>query len=161
MQGLLLVGKLLELCEHRKKNFTFDYNYFNALKIKIFYVADPCHHYSNLSEANRNTNYQTPESEPTLCDSQLLKGWYRFVGGAGTKMQTTPVPRNRCGTVKSGWLKTAHPSVEDGKVLRIVCFSSNCGDRRSIFVKNCGLYYIYELLAPQSCPKRFCGTDEK
>ena len=76
-------------------------------------------------------------------------------------MQTTPVPRNRCGTVKSGWLKTAHPSVEDGNVLRIVCFSSNCGDRRSIFVKNCGLYYIYELLAPQSCPKRFCGTDEK
>ena len=68
-----------------KIKFTFDSNYFNALKIKIFFVADPCHHYSNLSEANRNTNHQTPESEPTLCNKQLLKGWYRFVGGAGTK----------------------------------------------------------------------------
>ena len=147
-----------------KINFTIDSNDFNALKIKIFFVADPCHHYSNLSEANRNTNHQTPQPEPTLCDSQLPKGWYRFVGDAGTKMQTTPVPRDRCGTVKSGWLETAHPSVEDGKVRRNVCFgslSTDCGDGRSIFVKNCGLYYIYELLAPQGCPKRFCGTDEK
>ena len=67
------------------------------------------------------------------------------------KMQTTPVPRDRCGTVKSGWLETAHPSVEDGKVRRNVCFgslSTDCGDGRSIFVKNCGSYYIYELLAP-------------
>lgn len=37
-------------------------------------------------------------------------------------MQTTPVPRDRCGTVKSGWLETAHPSVEDGKVRINVCF---------------------------------------
>ena len=66
MQGLLLVGKLLELCEHRKKNFTIDSNDFNALKIKIFFVADPCHHYSNLSEANRNTKHQTPQPGPTL-----------------------------------------------------------------------------------------------
>ena len=85
MQGLLLVGKLLELCEHRKKKFTIDSNDFNALKIKIFFVADPCHHYLNLSEVNRNTNHQTPPSEPTLCDSRLPKGWYRFVGDAGKK----------------------------------------------------------------------------
>ena len=65
-------------------------------------------------------------------------------------MQTTPVPRDRCGTVKSGWLETTHPSVEDGKVRLNVCFgslSTDCGDSRSIFVKNCGLYYIYELLS--------------
>ena len=126
-----------------KINFTIDSNDFNALKIKIFFVADPCHHYLNLSEANRNTNHQTPPSEPTLCDSRLPKGWYRFVGDAGTKMQTTPVPRDRCGTVKSGWLETAHPSVEDGKVRQNVCFgslSTDCGGGRSIFVKNCGLY---------------------
>ena len=143
-------------------NFTIDSNDFNALKIKIFFVADPCHHYSNLSEANRNTNPQKPQSEKTLCDSKLPKGWYRFVGDAGTKMLTTPVPRGRCGTINSGWLTTAHPSVEDGKVRRDVCFgslSTSCTDSRSIFVKNCGLYYIYELFAPKNYPKRFCGTD--
>ena len=60
-------------------------------------------------------------------------------------MQATPVPRDRCGTVKSGWLETAHPSVEDGKVRRNVCFgslSTDCGDGRSIFVKNWD-YIIY------------------
>ena len=98
----------------------------------------------------------------TLCDSQLPEGWYRFVGDAGTKMQTTPMPRGICGTTNSGWLTTAHPSVEDGKVRRNVCFgplSTGCKDSKSIFVKNCGLYYIYELFAPNNCPKRFCGTD--
>lgn len=70
-----------------KINFTIDSNDFNALIIKIFFVADPCHHYSNLSEANRNTNHRTPQPEPTLCDSQLPMGWYRFLGDAGTKMQ--------------------------------------------------------------------------
>ena len=87
-----------------------------------------------------------------------------FSGRCRNKNATTPVPRGRCGTVKSGWLETAHPSVEDGKVRRNVCFgshSTDCGDSRSIFVKSCGLYYIYELLAPKNYPKRFWGTDEK
>ena len=35
-----------------KINFTIDSNEFNALKITIFFVADPCHYYLNLSEAD-------------------------------------------------------------------------------------------------------------
>ena len=166
MQGIPLVGKLLELYEHRKKYILpLILMTLMPLKLKILFLADPCHHYSKMSEAHRNVNHQTQESdEELLCDRQLPEVWYRFVGDAGTKMPTTPVPRNRCGTAKSGWLKTAHPSVEDGIVRRKVCFSSistNCKDFRLIFVKNCGLYYVYELLALSSCPRRYCGTDEK
>ena len=58
------------------------------LKVSFFFVADPCHHYSNLSEANRNTETETKE---VLCDSQLRKGWYCFVGAAGTRMPTERV----------------------------------------------------------------------
>ena len=58
----------------------------------------------------------------TLCDSQLPEGWYRFVGDAGTKMQTKSVPRGRCGTINSGWLTTAHPSVEDGNYIMYTNF---------------------------------------
>ena len=36
---------------------------------------------------------------------------------------TTRVPAYRCGTNWSGWLMTAHPTVEDGEVPRRVCFS--------------------------------------
>ena len=81
-------------------------------------------------------------------------------------MPTERVPAFRCGTDWSGWLMTAHPSVEDGKVLGKVCFSARspgakCVAEKSIFVINCGLYYIYELFAPNVCSRRFCGTDEK
>ena len=162
MQGLLLVGKLLELHECGKMYVIIDsIRTIIILKLLFFFLADPCHHYSNLSDANRNENYITRAFGPTLCDSQLAEGWYRFVGAAGTKMPTKRVPAFRCGTNWSGWLMTAHPTIEDGEVSRMVCFSdrsTGCKVERSIFVKNCGLYYIYKLLAPQDCPYRFCGT---
>ena len=164
MQGLLLVGKLLELHECGKMYVIIDSIItVILLKLLFFFLADPCHHYSNLSDANRNENYITIVSGQTFCDSQLAKGWYRFMGAAGTKMPTKRVPAFRCGTTWSGWLTTAHPTIEDGEVKRVVCFSdrsTGCRKKRSIFVKNCGLYYIYKLLASKDCPSRFCGTDE-
>ena len=106
------------------------------LKVSFFFVADPCHHYSNLSEANRNTKTETKE---VLCDSQLRKGWYRFVGAAGTRMPTERVQAFRCGTNWPGWLTTTHPTVEDGEVRGMVCFndrSTGCQYSKKIFVKN-------------------------
>ena len=105
--------------------------------------------------------YVTPDGLG-LCDSQLLEGWYRFVGAAGTKMPTTRVPAHRCGTVWSGWLITAHPTVENGEVRSQVCFSdrsTGCKELRDIFVKNCGSYFIYKLRKPPKCDSRYCGTD--
>ena len=131
------------------------------MQISSHFVADPCYHYQNLSEANRKITYETPHG-PGLCDSQLPEGWYRFVGAAGTKMPTTRVPAHRCGTDWSGWLKTAHPTVEDGEVRRTVCFSdrsTGCKQLRDISVKNCGSYFIYKLLKPPYCASRYCGTD--
>ena len=99
---------------------------------------------------------------PVLCDNELPKGWYRFVGAAGTKMPTTRVPAFRCGTVYSGWLHDPHPTMEDGEVFRRVCFSdkgSSCQDALLTSVKNCGSYYIYKLFRPPSCPSRYCGSD--
>ena len=131
------------------------------MQISFHFVADPSYHYQNLSEANRKITYATPY-DTALCDSQLPEGWYRFVGAAGTKMPTTRVPAFRCGTDWSGWLITAHPTVEDGEVRRTVCFSdrsTGCEQLINIFVKNCGSYFIYKLLKPPSCDSRYCGTD--
>ena len=77
-------------------------------------------------------------------------------------MPTTRVSAFRCGTVHSGWLNGAHPTVEEGKVLRKVYFSdrsTGCENSKKIFVKNCGSYYIYELFKPGKCNLRYCGTD--
>ena len=85
------------------------------MQFLLHFAADHCYHYKNLSYANRKISYVTPYGSE-LCDSQLPKGWYRFVGAARTKMPTTRVPAYRCGTDWSGWLVDAHPTVEDGKV---------------------------------------------
>ena len=97
-----------------------------------------------------------------LCDDQLLEGWYRFVGAAGTKMPTTRVPAYRCGTDWSGWLEGSHPAVEDGEVPRTVCFSdrsTGCKYTTRISVKNCGSYFIYKQQQLTDCNSRYCGTD--
>ena len=130
------------------------------MQLLFHFVADPCYHYKNLSEANRKMSYSTPQGL-ALCDSVLLVGWYRFVGAAGTKMPTTRVPAFRCGTVWSGWLITAHPTVEDGEVPRRVCFSdrsTGCKYNHGIVLKNCGSYFIYKLYPPP-CSSRYCGID--
>ena len=104
------------------------------------------------------------QTEPgeTLCDSQLLKGGYRFVGirrfrplsssplrvrpylipcsppHFSTRMPTERVQAFRCGTNWPGWLTTTHPTVGDGEIRRIVCFSdrsTGCKYSKKIFVK--------------------------
>ena len=77
-------------------------------------------------------------------------------------MPTTRVPAQTCGTTWPGWLDGAHPTVEDGKVVRKVCFSdlyARCKYLNWIFVKNCGSYFIYNLQRISSCDLRYCGTD--
>ena len=96
------------------------------LKVSFFFEADPCHHCSNLSEANRNTKHRTCVSEfrAMYCDNQLAGGWYRFVGAAAARMPTTRVPAYRCGADLSGWFMTTHHKVEDGEIHGTVCFSN-------------------------------------
>ena len=159
-------GLPVELYEYREKYILSSIQMTIILsKISSFFAADPCHHYSNLSEANRNTKHKTSPSSNVFCDKQLAGGWYRFVGAAGTKMPTTLVPENRCGTVRSGWLNGEHPTVELDEVHRKVCFRNRgtetppCKYSTRISVKNCGSYYIYKLYDPPKCDSRYCGTD--
>ena len=138
--------------------FSFDSSTF-FLNLYFTFSADPCYYHQNLSDASRKSSYVTPDFQE-VCDDELLEGWYRFAGAAGKKMPTTRVPRQRCGTVHSGWLNGAHPTVEDGKVRRKVCFSNRyagCKYSKEIFVKNCGSYFIYKLFPP-ACSSRYCGT---
>ena len=130
------------------------------LQLLLPFAVDLCHHYKNLSDAHRKISYVPPYGSE-LCDSQLPQGWYRLVRAAGTKMLTTRVSAYRCGADWSGWLDDAHPTEEDGKVERKVCFrdrSNGCKYVIKISVKNCGSYFIYKLYPP-TCYSRYCGTD--
>ena len=120
-----------------------------------------CYNYQILSDANRKSSYATPHGQ-SLCDTVLPTGWYRFVGAAGTKMPTTRVPPYRCGTDWSGWLDGTQPTMEEGEVLRTVCFSdrsAGCKFSSKTSVKNCGSYFIYHLQHVTNCASRYCGTN--
>ena len=131
------------------------------MQFLFHFVVDPCYQYKNLSDANRKVSYNAPP-DSGLCDRSFSEEWYRFVGDAGTKMPTTRVPAFRCGTDWSGWLDGAHPTVEDGEILRTVCFSdrsTGCKFSQVTIVKNCGSYFIYKLRPVINCNSRYCGTD--
>ena len=129
--------------------------------IAINFPADGCYNYSVLNDSQRKSSYITPDGD-AKCDSSLAEGWYRFEGAAGTKMPTTRVQAFRCDADWSGWLKDAEPTVEDGEVNRLVCFSdrtTSCKYTINILVKNCGSYFIYKLRSLKGCNSRYCGTD--
>ena len=109
-----------------------------------------------MNSTNRKNTYT---GDTSLCDDGLTEGWYRFEGGAGTRMPTKLVGMNRCGTAYPGWLNGNHPTVADGVVTRKVCFHQCDGNSNIIKVKKCTSYFIYRLLPTGGCPRRYCGTD--
>ena len=122
-----------------------------------------CRNYTWLNESYRNEHFSDAEEK---CDK--ASGWYRFGGKAGNKMTTSCLAGKRqCGTLVPGWLKGAHPSVNDGIVLRNACFKlwGRCCRMEILNIKvlNCGPYYIY-FLRPirftfnSQCNARYCAT---
>ena len=130
--------------------------FFNVLAAK---KHPECIQYQWLTDSNRH--YAEYNSADTKCDG-YLNGWYRFGGGAGTKMYTSCRSQYYCSTNHPGYLNGNHPGPNDGIVSRTVCFrysSSCCYYTTSIKVINCGgLYYVYKLNGVPSCNGRYCST---
>ncbi len=120
-----------------------------------------CLSYKWLRESDRNLKYEIHHSGNYLCDDKLSTGWYRFGGGAGTKMPTGCTPHHLCKTDYTAWMNGTHPTVAEGKVTRTVCFSHQgncCHYTKRIEVINCGSYYVYKLGPTPKCSARYCGA---
>ena len=132
--------------------------YFSSFLVLPQHVQ--CSSYTWLNESSRNQNSKSAYN----CDQDLL-GWYRFGGGAGTKIPTSCVSPYACGSHATGWMSGAHPTVADGKVTRKVCYSwsTNCCTwSNNIEVVNCGEYYVYQLMSTSPahpCHLVYCGSD--
>lgn len=121
-----------------------------------------CSGYSSLYDAGRKVG--NPK-DGLKCDDQIVEGWYRFVGEAGSRMPESPPPIYSCSTHAPGWLASPHPSVADGAVDATVCYhwvdakqvSLPCWQQTTIKVRNCGDFYVYNLHPFLSCNTRFCG----
>ena len=126
----------------------------------FFNVPPECSNHSYLEDNHRGMGFYGYYGY-YRCDNYLPSGWYRFRGAAGTEMPTSCVGTHRCGTYAPGWLNGPHPSVADGAVYATVCFhwsSRCCRWSRSIRVRNCSGFYVYELGPPPTCSLRYCGN---
>ena len=127
-------------------------------------IFSECLNYKSLTEANRATTYGYIHSQRFLCINEgTLSGWYRFDREAGNQMADTCVERYHCGAYYPGWLSGGHPSVEDGAVVRRVCFNRYwgcCDYFVYISVRNCGGFYVYKLTSLPSyrCYYRYCAS---
>ena len=83
-------------------------------------------------------------------------------------MADTCLERCRCSALNSGWLSGGHPSVEDGAVVRRVCFNGyydgpSCDYFVYISVRNCGGFYVYKLTPLPAteyfCSYRYCASN--
>ncbi|XP_031555346.1 pancreatic secretory granule membrane major glycoprotein GP2-like [Actinia tenebrosa] len=119
-----------------------------------------CRYYSVLNSRDRAQGLH--RGNTLKCDNTLVKGWYRFMGDAGTAMPTSCTRENYCGTHASGWMQGSHPTQAEGIVNRAVCYhwsSRCCNWNNNIRVRNCGGFYVYELVKPTAgCYLRYCGS---
>ncbi|XP_078381896.1 uncharacterized protein LOC144664624 [Oculina patagonica] len=135
----------------------------NCLRVEVYGINDPCHHYQLLDEPNRKRNFIDVVGFSPSCDRYLIpesKTWYRFGDIAGSQMATSCVDKYRCHTHAPGWLNGDHPSVAQGVVNMKVCFhwsESCCHFHAFISVKNCGSFYSYGLVKAPQCSLRYCG----
>ena len=124
--------------------------------------AKECQDYKILDEAGRGAGAVSPRR--VKCDRRgLAPGWYRFQGDAGDRMPTECVPMRRCGTRATGWLNGAHPTVAEGAVKRKVCYNwrrTCCRWSNDVMVRNCGDFFVYELVPTPTCSLRYCGNGE-
>ncbi|XP_048582524.1 pancreatic secretory granule membrane major glycoprotein GP2-like [Nematostella vectensis] len=121
-------------------------------------VFPECKNYKLLSDASRHKSFYQDQQ---LCDWNLVPGWYRFGGEAGTMMMNECLPKyDRCGGGYLGWMDGTLPLYAHGIVKRIACFyhAGNCCHWMvNIRVRNCGFFYVYELKKPPVCYLRYCG----
>ena len=125
-------------------------------------VEPECNSYQVISDETRSIDYVSGSPQ---CDHNMPPGWYRFMGKGGSQFPEGPVVNNyngqwRCQTHAISWLTTAHPRFGEGKVPRTLCYAWN-GNKcfngpSSIFVINCGSYFVYYLQAPAFCRFRYC-----
>ncbi|XP_068741641.1 uncharacterized protein [Montipora capricornis] len=125
--------------------------------------ASECSNYKFLNDSNIAAAYRLDGLSGYNCKEYFKLGWHRFGGEAGNQMADTCVKMCHCGVLYPGWLSGGHPSVEDGAVVRKVCFVGHrgcCDHFVYISVRNCGGFYVYNLTSiPYSaCYYRYCAS---
>ena len=93
--------------------------------------------------------------------------WFRFVGAAGTRLQTAPNALSMkgklpCKTHGVSWINGSHPIVSEGVVSREICYAyggKECWHftlKHDMNIAACAqidgnVFYVYQLKNPNGC----------
>lgn len=117
-----------------------------------------CYAYTTIDDPTRHVSYYSS----AICDDSVFNTnltWVRFIGAGGTQIPTYALTGNQCNTHAAGYYTGSMPSA-NSIITGTVCFAfsgSNCYiGGVSIYVANCGSYYVYGLIRPPSCHFRYC-----
>ncbi len=124
-------------------------------------LPSQCTSYISNTDYTRNVAYT---SGCCWYDTSLTTGWYRFSGGAGSQLITSPVNVNLCGTDYPGWFNGSLPTTVGGVTTGMVCVNEGgylCYTPysvSSVLATNCGSYYVFYLTAMNNIYSRYCTT---
>jgi len=101
------------------------------------------------------------------------EGWFRFSATSGLELASQcsdalKVRTNNfheCETDFRGWIMGTHPTLDEGRVLRKVCFSyalqCDCMFYSSIYVRNCTKFFVYRVTKTPIESGSYCGATRK
>jgi hypothetical protein len=131
-----------------------------SASVTTLVLPSQCASYTINNDSTRNIAY----GPGALCDNTLITGWYRFLGGAGTRLAMSHVSRDTCFTYYGGSYNGSLPLTAGITTFGTLCLNNNgylCYAAWSgslIGVTNCGSYYVYYLSPIANCDSRYCTT---
>lgn len=119
--------------------------------------------YKELAEEWRGENYPYVSTDKHD-DHNLGAGWYRFTSHLG-RMPEYSSSSQMCGHYYPGYLENEHPIRNQGVTNNRVCFSTSMTNEgqncKPIRVRNCGSYYVYQLINTGSTNYGYCVAQDQ
>jgi len=117
-----------------------------------------CFSYTTNSDATRAVRYASGSQNDNWMNTTTI--WIRFTGAAGTEIVNWSPGGYNCDTTLTGWYVSPMPSY-GSTIDGIVCYahtSTICNTFNTIYVTNCGSFYVFGLVRPPSSSARYCTT---
>ena len=127
-------------------------------------MCDPNSH-KELKDEWRGENNPYNSANQHNDNVNVPHGWYRFTTELG-RMPEYSLPFQSCGYYYPGYLSGgSHPTRQEGIVNRQACFSTSATNEgqncKNIRVKNCGKFFVYELVATGHQYYGYCVAQEQ
>ncbi|XP_068741645.1 uncharacterized protein [Montipora capricornis] len=137
------------------------YLYINYPFFSVVMVAKTQTSQSLSSMSSSSVTPRTLSSSSSSSAMSLSSATPRTLASSSSSSSPSTLPVTPA-TKPPGWLSGGHPSVEDGAVVRRVCFGRGCTCDTFVYisVRNCSGFYVYNLtsIPSSNCYYGYCAS---